>query len=198
MKLKPESILFDLDGVLVDSLDSWWKSLNAALQKFNYKEVTREEFIEKYWGYDLYANVTKLGLDDDIVEFCNILYREHINAIKIYPDTKSTLEKLSHYPKGIITNTPKDCVHQILEKFDIEKYFKLVLTSNDVKLAKPHPEIVLKSCELLGVKPKNVVLVGDTMSDIKAGRDAGCKVIGVRIDADYRIEKLSDIIQILD
>jgi len=197
MKLKPKAILFDLDGVLVDSLDSWWLSLNTALKKFNHKELTREEFIEKFWGHDLYDNVTHLGLDDGLVDFCNLMYNEHVNAIKIYPDTKPTLEKLSNYPKAIITNTPKDCVHQILQKFDIERFFKFILTSTDVKKSKPHPEIVFKSCDILGISPNEAVLVGDTMSDVKAGRGAGCPVIGIGIKADYTINRLSELTNML-
>ena len=198
MKLKPKAILFDLDGVLVDSLDSWWLSLNTALKKFNHEELTREEFIEKFWGHDLYDNVTRLGLDDGLVDFCNLLYSEHVSAIKIYPDTKTTLEKLSPYPKVIITNTPRDCVHHILQKFDIERFFKFILTSNDVKKAKPHPEAVFKSCDLLGVKPNEAVLVGDTISDVKAGRDAGCPVIGIGVEADYTINRLSELTDIIE
>ncbi|MCK5636548.1 MAG: HAD family hydrolase, partial [Thermoplasmatales archaeon] len=53
MSIKPEAILFDMDGVLVDSLDSWWASLNESLTKYGQAEITRDEFINKYWGHDL-------------------------------------------------------------------------------------------------------------------------------------------------
>ena len=46
MKLKPDAILFDMDGVLIDSLDSWWKSLNFAIKKCHGREITREEAID--------------------------------------------------------------------------------------------------------------------------------------------------------
>ncbi|RLF95243.1 phosphoglycolate phosphatase, partial [Thermococci archaeon] len=62
----------------------------------------------------------------------------------------------------------------------------------------PDPEIVLKSCELLKVDPKTVVLVGDTESDVKAGYEAGCKVVGINVDADIRVEKLSDVLDVLE
>ena len=48
MMLKPEAILFDMDGVLVDSLDSWWHALNESFKRYNQKEITRDEFIKKY------------------------------------------------------------------------------------------------------------------------------------------------------
>lgn len=198
MKMKPSAILFDMDGVLVDSLDSWLSSLNVALRSFNHKEITQEEFIEKYWGHDLYDNLKRMGLSNEIGMFCNSVYGEHLDAIKIYPDTKEMLQKLKGYKKGIITNTPKDCAHQILKDFDIEQYFEIVITSDEVAKAKPDPEIVLKACEFLGVKPENVVLIGDTDSDVKAGRAAGCTVIGVNVEADYTVKSLSELMNLVD
>ena len=142
MKLRPGAILFDMDGVLVDSLDSWHSSLNTALEAFNYNKITKQEFINRYWGHDLYDNLKTMNISYKVGTFCNNIYGEYIDNIKIYSDTKNVLEKLKNYKKSIITNTPKDCAVQILKKFDIEKFFSFILTSSDVAMAKPDPEIV--------------------------------------------------------
>jgi HAD superfamily hydrolase (TIGR01509 family) len=196
-KLQPSALLFDMDGVLIDSLDSWWKALNNALTVFKHQEITRDEFIQTYWGHDLRENLKRLKLNPEVASFCNITYGGHIKYIKIYPDTKSTLQKLSNYKKAVITNTPTDCARQILDKFDIAKYFEEVITSDDVAKAKPDPEIVFKACERLHVDPKTVVLVGDTDSDVKAGRAAGCTVVGLNIAADVTIQRLSELTDLL-
>ena len=193
MTLKPDAILFDMDGVLVDSLDSWWLALNEALKAYDYDEITRDEFIKKYWGHDLQYNLEKMGLEYEVLMFCNKAYINHVDGVKIYPDTIPTLEKLDHYRKGIITNTPEDCTEHIVKNLQIGKYFDVITTVDDVSRGKPSPEIVIKACDLLKVNPKNVVLIGDTDSDIKAGRAVGCTVIGVKIDADYRINSLSEL-----
>jgi len=198
MKLKPKAILFDMDGVLVDSLDSWWLSLNTALEAYNQKKISRDEFIEKYWGHDLYDNIKKMNLPLEVARFCNNVYGKNIDKITIYKETKPTLEKLVKYKKAIITNTPKDCTVQILKKFSIEKFFDFIITSDDVITAKPNPEIVLKACKLLKVEPKDVVLVGDTDSDVKAGKAAGCEVVGINVDADYKIKSISELILLLE
>lgn len=197
MRLSPDAILFDMDGVLVDSLDSWWKALNSALQRFKHQEITREEFQRTYWGHDLKANLTRLQLNPEVASFCNITYGNHLDSIHIYPDTTSTLQKLSSYTKAIITNTPTDCARQILKKFSIGQYFQEIVTSDDVKKAKPDPEIVFTACERLGVDAKTVILVGDTESDVKAGQAAGCTVIGLNILADITIQRLSDLPDLL-
>ena len=197
MKLTPSAILFDMDGVLVDSLDSWWKALNSALKRFKHQEITRNEFIKTYWGHDLKANLKRLKLNPEVAQFCNITYGNHLDLIKIYPDTKNTLMQLVSYKKAIITNTPTVCARQILRKFQIEQYFKEIITSDDVVKAKPDPEIIFKACERLDVVSKTVVLVGDTESDVEAGRAAGCTVVGLNITADITIQRLFDLVGLL-
>jgi len=198
MKLKPSAILFDMDGVLVDSLDAWHKSLNQALKKYNHLQISKQKFIDVYWGHDLYDNIKNNNLSLEVGLFCNKVYSKYLDDVKIYPYTRSVLEKLSNYRKTVLTNTPSDCTIQILKKFDIEKFFDFVLTSDDVSMGKPDPELVIKTCEKLDIKPQNAVLVGDTDSDVKAGKAAGCKVIGVNIDADFRVKNISELPNVLE
>jgi len=193
MPFTPSAILFDMDGVLVDSLDAWWKALNNALLMFKHQEITRDEFMHTYWGHDLKANLKRLHLNPDVAQFCNITYGSHLDFVKIYADTQATLQLLTSYRKAVITNTPTDCALQILQKFDIEQYFDVVVTSDDVMKSKPDPEIVFKACELLGVDVKTVLLIGDTTSDVKAAQAAGCMMVGLRIPADITIQSLSEL-----
>jgi HAD superfamily hydrolase (TIGR01509 family) len=198
MKFAPSAILFDMDGVLVDSLDAWWNALNNALQRFKHKKITRDEFIKTYWGHDLKANLKQLYLNPEVAQFCNITYGNHLDYVTIYPDTKNTLKTLKTYRKAIITNTPSDCTQQILEKFSIEQYFEVIVTSDDVVKSKPDPDIVFKACERLRVDVQTVLLVGDTESDVKAGKAAGCTVVGLNVPADITIQRLSELPSLLD
>jgi HAD superfamily hydrolase (TIGR01509 family) len=197
MKIKPDAILFDLDGVLVDSVDTWLTSLNIALTQFNHKMITRDDFIDNYWGHDLHNTLNLIGVDQKAAAICNSLYKKNLNEVKLYPNVKSTLQKLNSYKKGLITNTPKIQTNNILKKFDLNKYFDVVITSDDVSYAKPNPEIVLKACKILHVEPENVIMIGDTKSDIEAGKAAGCKIIGMNIKTDYNIRKISELTKII-
>jgi phosphoglycolate phosphatase/pyrophosphatase PpaX len=198
MKIKPDAILFDLDGVLVDSLDAWWSALNAAFEEYKIDKLTRKEFIDKYWGHDLFYNFRINKMPVEVGLLCNKIYGNHVNKVRIYPDSKDTLTRLSNYKKGLITNTPKDSALKILKNFRIRKFFEIVLTSDDVKTAKPDPEIVIKSCEQLNINPSSAVLIGDTDSDVIAGKKADCKVIGINVDADYTVKTIGDILNIID
>ncbi len=197
MKQLPHALLFDMDGVLIDSLDSWWHALNDALTMFKHPTITREEFIHTYWGHDLRSNLQRLHLNPEVATFCNLTYGGHLNDVRIYPETKPMLAKLAGFRKAIITNTPTDCTKQILQRFHISEYFEAIVTSDDVTHAKPDPEIVFKACEMLQVDPTSVMLIGDTSSDVKAGRAAGCMVVGINVEADVTIHTLSDLLTIL-
>jgi len=198
MKFIPAALLFDLDGVLVDSIDAWLAALNTALKISGNKAITKKEFIENYWGFDLNTTISKIGLSKNIVAICNKSYENHLDKVRLMPDVKQTLEKIITYKKGIITNTPRDRTLQVMDKLNLRDYFSTIVTSDDVKIAKPSPDIILKACENLNVKPNKVVAIGDTLSDVKAGKAAGCTVIGLNIQADYEIEKISDLLTILD
>jgi len=197
MKIKPDAILFDLDGVLINSVDAWLTSLNIALDRFNHEIIKRDDFIENYWGHDLHDTLNLIGVDQRAVAVCNRLYEKNLNKVKLYQNVKSTLQKLNSYKKGVITNTPKNHTKIILEKFNLNKYFDTFITSDDVNRGKPNPEIVFKTCKILNVEPEHVIIIGDTKSDIQAGKAAGCKVIGMNIKADYTIRKISELTKIL-
>jgi HAD superfamily hydrolase (TIGR01509 family) len=197
MKPQPSAILFDMDGVLIDSLDAWWQALNDALKMYQHREITRDEFITTYWGHDLKENLKRLGLRPEVEPFCNITYGNHLDAVHINPDTQRTLHQLTTYKKAIITNTPMDCARQILQKFHIAQYFEDIITSDDVKKAKPDPEIVFLACEHLKVTPSTVFLIGDTDSDVRAGHAAGCTVVGLKIAADITIQRLTELPDLL-
>lgn len=197
MNLQPTAILFDLDGVLIDSLNAWLAALNNAFEHHGYNTITKAEFFRKYWGYDLRDNVEKMKISQEVSESCNNFYGDHLDKISLYPTTKKTLEQLKHYKKALITNTPRKWTLKILHNFDLKHHFNCVVTSDDVTKAKPSPEIVYKACNYLQVQPVDSVLVGDTPSDIKAGTAAGTFVIGVNIPADITIKNVGELPSLL-
>ena len=195
--MRAKAILFDLDGVLIDSLDAWWHALNDALKEFNLEEISKEEFVSKYWGYDLYTNLKKANLPLEVGITCSRLYRNHIDKIKLHPKALDILERTKNLKKGLVTNTPKDCTKEVLKRFNLERYFDVVMTGDDVSRGKPDPEIIFKACNHLEVDPKETIMVGDTNSDIKAAKLAGCSAVGIGIKGDVTLKDLSELLEIL-
>jgi HAD superfamily hydrolase (TIGR01509 family) len=193
----PKALLFDLDGVLINSIDSWWHALNKAFQHYGHQPITKQEFIHGYWGHDLRDILPKQHMDLGIASFCSDIYHHYIHTIAIYEDTVPTLKQLTNIPKAIITNTPSTCTHPILKRFNLTLYFKTVVCSDDVIKAKPDPALIFEACRRLQFHPPETVIIGDTKSDIQAANAARCPIIGKNIQGNSIITTLSDLISLI-
>jgi len=191
--LYPKALLFDMDGVLVDSTESWRGALNGALREYSQPELSKDEFLTEYWGGDLFEILERLGLDLGIGKFCNAVYPNYIDDVKLFPDTVETLDKLNGLVKALVTNTSLNCTERILERYGIRDYFSEVVTSDQVAYGKPHPDMIYLACKRLGLSPKDVVMIGDTINDTLAASKADCTSIGIGVDADYRISSLKEL-----
>jgi HAD superfamily hydrolase (TIGR01509 family) len=195
--LKPAGLLFDMDGVLVDSQESWYQLLACLFRERFTRVLSREEFMSRYWARDLRDIFAELGLAIELDTFCREIYSRYLDDVLLPAGVKETLERLSLFPKAVITNTPAVCAWQILRKFGLQHHFEAVLTGSEVINGKPDPEIVIKGCKALFIQPEEAVLIGDSFLDVLAGRAAGCMVIGIGIEADYTIRRLPELLDLI-
>lgn len=198
---KIEAILFDLDGVLINSFESWYQAFSKMLEAYGKEEISRATFKEIFWGPDLRHNLPVLQLGADAEEYCVKEQVKLIELIELFPDTEEVLRRAKQEYKfkvGLVTNTPRENVTKIFEHFQLSNHFDVVLTGDDVKKGKPDAEIVIKACERLNVQPEHAVLVGDTKTDYQAGKAAGCFVVGVGGNSagDVHIAKLDELFTI--
>jgi HAD superfamily hydrolase (TIGR01509 family) len=198
MTLKAAGLLFDMDGVLVDSQEAWHQLLACLVRERFTRHLSREEFMSRYWSRDLRDIFADLDLTIELDIFCREIFSRYLDDVLLAADAKETLARLSHLPKAVITNTPSVCAWQILQKFRLQCYFEAVLTGGEVVNGKPDPEIVIKGCKALSIRPEEAVLIGDSSLDVLAGRAAGCIVIGLGIEADYTIQRLPDLLDLME
>ena len=200
---KVELILFDLDGVLIDSFESWYQAFTTMLRAFGKKELRRETFRARCWGPDLRHNLAALQLGEDAAWFVVHEQLKLVGLIELIPGADAVVRRTREEYRlkvGLVTNTPRANVDEILAHFKLTNHFDAVLTGDDVRKGKPEPELITKACERLAVPPERAALVGDTNTDYQAGRAAGCLVIGVGANAagDVHIERLEELFAVLD
>lgn len=196
-KREVKAILFDLDGVLVDSLDAWFYVFNDALRHFGFNKMTKSDFVKDF-GAPIEHDVQKYFKGktiEEVVNAYNINFQKNAKYIKLNPQSKSILDKIKKQKikLGLITNSSKSIASKVLNHFKLNKYFYVIMTLEDVKRRKPAPDMILKACRMLKVTPKSTILVGDTKNDIIAGRRAGCVTVGYKIKGDYKINDLKEI-----
>jgi len=196
-QLKPHAILFDMDGVLVDTESLWFTAFNASLKQYNYPLVTKQQFSELFWGKDLSDSIESINVSKDVLPACNEYYLKHLHKVRLFPTALTVLSELNTYKKAIITNTPKTITMQIVETLHLTHYFDTIVTVDDVAKGKPAPDVVYEACKQLSVIPSDTVLIGDTINDVTAGKTAGCTVIGLNVKADFTIQSLHELSSIL-
>jgi HAD superfamily hydrolase (TIGR01549 family) len=195
--MRISAILFDLDGVLIDSFYSWFLAFNKTIEEFGLRKIDIEEFKRRYWGFELSKNLERLGLGEDAMRYCISRHHDFIGEIDLFPETKDVLKRIK-IAKCLVTNAPAEDAYGILRYFDLERYFDAIVTRDDVREGKPDPEIIIRACELLDLYPGDVVLIGDTDNDVLAGRSAGCTVVGLNVNGDVNIKSLSDLYLVLE
>ncbi len=193
MPCKIKALLFDMDGVLVDSKESWLSALNEAMNAYGQPPLSKEEFMKKYWGENLKTILKSMGLPLGISDFCLSTYPNHTGKVNLFQETKTVLSLLDDYPKAVVTNTPRACTSQILNAYGLSGFFGSIVTSDMVERGKPHPDMLLKACSDLAVPIESCMLVGDTKIDVTAGHNAGCPVIGIGVEGDMTIQSISEL-----
>jgi HAD superfamily hydrolase (TIGR01509 family) len=107
------------------------------------------------------------------------------------------IEILSHLksngrPLGVFTGKGRRAALITLKKIDAEKYFDLIVTGDDVENHKPHAEGILKFVNQFNLKNEKVLMIGDSVGDVKASRDAGVKIASVLWDS-HNEEKVKSL-----
>lgn len=194
--MKYEVILFDADDTLFDfkkTEDFAIKNLVSTLESNfddeyvinTYKDINTKIWIEfeegkitsdalKIERFD--RLIKKLELNADANELCNMYVKFLGDGSFLYKETEDLLNYLSkNYRIAIITNGLLDVQHRRIRNSVVGHYFEDVVISDEIKIAKPNPEIFTHALNNLSYKKKeSVLMIGDSLnSDIKGGINAG-------------------------
>jgi phosphoglycolate phosphatase len=171
--------LFDFDGVLVESLDVYEKTVSLCLEKIN-KPLTRgrAEFLELFEG-NFYESLAKRGVDlKEFFEASGDLL-SHVNYKEMKPVAKmpAIIEELQQNNiLLVISSNDSGTIRNALEHFGYSSDFQEILGS-DFMLSKK--DKILYAIKKYQIAPIDIYYIGDTTGDIKEGREAGVKTVGV-------------------
>ncbi len=213
MNGKINTLLFDLDGTLIDTNELIISSFLHTLEIYYPGKYQREDVIP-FMGPTLME--TFGGIDVNKAEEMVAKYRafniaNHDNIVTIFEGVYDTIKTLkeSGYKIGIVTTKLSDVVNMGLRLTKLDEFFDVIVALDHVKNAKPDPEPVLMALEQLGSSPEEAIMVGDNSHDILAGKNAGTKTAGVAwtlkgrdflasLQPDYLLDNMSDLLTILE
>lgn len=199
------TVLFDLDGTLLDTAPDLAAALNTVLVE-NGREPLPYEAIRGVVSHGGMALI-KLGfrLDESSPEFEPLrqrllaIYRDNLSSrTRPFPGMTELLEQLeqSGLNWGVVTNKPAWLTEPLLQDLDLLERAACVVSGDTLDERKPHPAPMLLACKLAGSRPEHCVYIGDARRDIEAGRNANMHTLvalfGYFLDADKPHEWQAD------
>jgi HAD superfamily hydrolase (TIGR01509 family) len=184
--LKVEGILLDLDGTIVDSREAYFEAAKTAFKTLGQSLVEAKIVTEIPKRLEQGLPINDLVKGGEVHRFLEVYLKTYYQVTaaktKPLPEISETLEKLSRKAKlALITMryVQKERVLEELEKFDLAKYFRYIVTALDTNDPKPSPEALIKCAKQLSIQACKCAVVGDSIADIRAGKNAGAKTVAV-------------------
>ncbi|MFA6048667.1 MAG: HAD family hydrolase [Candidatus Micrarchaeia archaeon] len=205
-----KSIVFDVDGVLVESAPAIARCLAHTLMKYSFKPPSQEK-IRAHQGLGLKpwigALLPKKSASDAalIAEMHDYAIKSYVKVylpvmVKAAHGAQKAVEELSQkYPLAVATNNAPEVAEKLLQVAGVIQYFDTVVCPEGGLAPKPAPDTVLNALSQLKCHPKDALFVGDSASDLGAGKSAGVKTAIVdhyfnkKLEADFRISGLFEL-----
>jgi beta-phosphoglucomutase len=195
-----KAVLFDLDGVLLKSMEQHLEAWQHAFSRFN--TVIKDSDFYQLEGRGVKAVVetliSKFGLDpslkEQLIEVKVAYYNEKFRP-EFYKNLYNVLDLLKNkqIDMAVITGGYRDRVTKIVEEF-FEGYFSAIVTSDDVKNTKPFPEPYLKGATLLGYRPAQCLVVENAPMGVESAKKAGMKVVAITTTMTRDYLKKADVV----
>lgn len=178
-----KAVLFDVDGVLIDSRNANATFFEALLEKAGYPKPERSK-VQQCFHLPMRDTIKRLIQSDEKEEIERVrklghdlsIYPKHL--VKVPKGIEPVLQSLSKkYKLGIVTSRTSIGVDDVFLMVNIKPYFDVVVTFEDYRQPKPHPEPLVTAAKKLKVEPAEAIYVGDSETDVRAAKRAGMKVI---------------------
>lgn len=202
------AIVFDMDGVLIEAKDWHFEALNRALHLFGY-EINRYDHLTTFDGLPTRKKLQMLslehglpaGLHDFINEMKQRYTIEIVNA-KCKPRFihQYALSKLKAkgYRLAVASNSVRSSIDLMMRKSELEQYLDFTLSNEDVRKAKPDPEIYTAAIKRLDIQPSECLIVEDNEHGIQAARASGANVLEVTDVTEVTFYNISRFIAACD
>lgn len=191
--------IFDMDGTLIDNTPFHFKAWQQLFRKHGLPELSHETYLAEISGVPMLNTIKTFfggGLDKAelkaLVKEKQQLYED---AFKPYLRPINGLEnfltklKAAGVKIALATSSNMDDVDFIFGAIAIKQYFDAIIVGSMVSQPKPSPQIFLKAAEQLGARPEMCIVFEDSLSGLKAGNNAGMKVIGIA--SSHTAEKIT-------
>lgn len=175
------AVVFDIDGCLTDTLPLIYDTVNATLEGFWGRRWAEEEIHGLFGPPEEVLVARQVGEEaaSERMRFFYDHYRTHHHMASVYPGIRETLVALRDggVPLGVLTNKGRTTALITLKELGLSGFFPVVRTGSEGP-AKPEPGGLLAVLDELGGDAESSVMIGDSPTDVRAGKAAGCLTVG--------------------
>jgi pyrophosphatase PpaX len=208
-RTKYTCIIFDMDGTLTQTNQLIYDAFNLIAEKYLHRRLTPEEIITFFGPPEKEAVQNMIGpehIEEAMVEYYRFYNERHTALASLYPGIIDILRFL--HSKGVLvalfTGKGRRTTDITLEMFEIERFFDITITGDDVEEFKPSGEGIRTILSRFSLRPDEVLMVGDAVVDVLAAREAGADVASVvwdsygrhevmQLNADYVFENVDSL-----
>lgn len=187
-----DGFIFDIDGTLTSTNQLIFDSFNHIAKKYLSRTFSNEEIIAMFGPpeNDILKQLCGENYEEAKRDYFRYYSKNHWKA-ELYPGIKEILEylKSKNNVLGIFTGKGREASMITLKELGVDHYFDLIVTGDDVTNHKPSPEGILKFVNKFKFKPERVLLIGDSVSDVIAAKQAEIKIASALWDS-YGLEEV--------
>ncbi|MDB9931876.1 MAG: hexitol phosphatase HxpB [Flavobacteriales bacterium] len=192
-----KAIIFDMDGVIIDSEPLWKKAIIQIMNNYGYNfdiemcnrtKGMRVDEVTLFWKEELNAPFDSKIVAEEIVE-------EVIRLISLDGKEMDGLEDLLKRAKSeniriaLASSSSLTIIETVLTRLNISSYFEVVQSAEKEQYGKPHPAVFITAANNLGVSPNNCIVIEDSLNGVIAGKAAKMKVVAIPEPDEQQIEK---------
>jgi HAD superfamily hydrolase (TIGR01509 family) len=201
VKRSARGIIFDLDGVLVDSYDCWFALVNDALKLTGRRPATKEEF-DATWGQGPDADQASFFPDwsvDQILRYYDDHFEEYASKVRVMEGASTTLAGLrgAGLLLAVASNSPHHIVDVLLKHAGLLPFFECLVGFDEVAHGKPEPDLILHVLARWQMDRADAFYVGDSPFDAEAAKKAAVFFVGFRRPGDVTISNLAQLSDIV-
>ena len=208
-----DAVLFDLDGVLVDS-EPWWNDVRIAFAKSHGRTWTDDDHHAVMganshgWALIMRDRLRLDDVDPDEIEqavVSGVVARYRTDPPPVIPGAPEAVRRIAaRLPVAIASSAHPDVIAAAIDALGLHDVLRAVVSSDEVAHGKPEPDVYLVAAERLGVEPARCLVVEDSINGVRAGKAAGAFVVlvpnasvppgpGASELADLVIDRLADL-----